>query len=160
MTLNTTFNFLNNEDCETKNTGRDKMQRQSLCEKINYYIWNVVSGIIGGGSSVTNAQYAMSVIGNTAPNALSAQWLFSLNPGPMIGSLYAGASTLGVSGTFGYRFFKIARLKLLEELQLFRQGKNTKRFLIETTMAFLCAITGGVSRVVLTQAHCNGVLDF
>jgi hypothetical protein len=119
------------------------MQRRSLSENIHYYFWNSVSATIGFGSSIPNAQYAMSITGNVAPTTATASWLVSLPLAKMIGSIYAGASTLSVSGVFGYRFVHIAKLKLQEEWHLFRQGKNTKRFLTETTMAFLAGITGG-----------------
>lgn len=119
------------------------MQRQSLYEKISNFSWKCVNTVMGFGSSLPNVQYAMSVTGNAAPNAVNAQWLVSLSTAPMIASFYSGTCTFLVSGFFGYRFFEMGILKFKEEFNLFCQRKNTKRFLIETTMTILAAIVGG-----------------
>lgn len=123
----------------------EKKAEQSIntpysCDKIKHYVRFFTGATFGFGSSVSNALYAIRfATGTPATKTIS----FNLSPARIAAGVFTGITTEWVSGSFGCRYVQIAMLKIQEEVYHFRHRINTKRFITETTMSFLAAITGG-----------------
>ncbi len=127
--------------------------RQSRCATISAYFTmanakNVYAKVVGFASSIPNIPFAATFSWgtgtvSTTPAQVTPAWFANLSPGAMTGVVFNGATTLVASGAFGVRYLGLAMSKMSEEYALYRQGKNTGRFIIETGMAFGAALTGG-----------------